>query len=88
MDINRNYGYHYGSTPEDNDVCSETYRGKKAFSEPETRAIRDLLEKYPNINSCMNFHSYGNMLIHPFNYLTEKGIFPGNIEQKYIDFYN
>jgi len=36
----------------------------------------------------MNFHSYGNMLIHPFNYLTEKGIFPGNIEQKYIDFYN
>ncbi len=36
----------------------------------------------------MNFHAYGNMLIHPFNYLTEKGIYPSNIEKKYIDFYN
>ncbi len=35
----------------------------------------------------MNFHSYGNMLIRPFNYMNVKGKWPDNIEEKYIEFY-
>ena len=84
VDLNRNYGFHYGESPEDKDECSETFRGKSAFSEKETQAVKYLCEKYPNIVAAMNFHSYGNMWIHPFNYLSKKHIYPNFLEQKYI----
>jgi hypothetical protein len=72
VDLNRNYDFHFGENNEDSIPCSETFNGGKAFSEPETQAIRDLLSKYPNIKSAMNFHSYGNMWIRPFNYSKNK----------------
>ena len=36
IDLNRNYGYHYRATREDNYPCSETYNGDVSFSEKET----------------------------------------------------
>ncbi len=87
VDINRNYGFHYGETSEDTNECSQTFRGNLAFSEPETKAIRNLVDNNPNIVSAMNFHAFGNMWIHPFNYMHEPGKYPVNIDQKYIDFY-
>ena len=36
VDLNRNYGFHYGETLEDIEECSETFRGNMAFSEKET----------------------------------------------------
>jgi len=47
VDLNRNYGFHYGQNLDDTDECSESYRGPYAFSEPETQAIKKLIEKYP-----------------------------------------
>ena len=35
----------------------------------------------------MNFHTYGNMWIHPFNYLKKAKLYPEFLEQKYTDFY-
>ena len=35
----------------------------------------------------MNFHTYGNMWIHPFNYMHIRGKYPKNIFQKFINFY-
>lgn len=87
IDLNRNYGFHYGENPEDLDQCSETFRGETAFSESETQAIKNLCEKYPNIVAAMNFHSYGNMWVHPFNYLKKPNYYPDFLEQKYVDFY-
>ena len=74
VDLNRNFGYKFGLDNEgsSNDPCDEAYRGKKAFSEPEARAIRDLTYKYPRIRSAMNFHAYGDLWIRPFNYLKNK----------------
>lgn len=86
-DLNRNYGFHYGEEQEDNDECAETYRGKNAFSEPETRAVRHLVEKERNIVSAMNFHSFGNMWIHPFNYMKIKNKYPENILNSIVSFY-
>jgi Zinc carboxypeptidase len=72
VDINRNYGEHfgYGSTPQgsSNDVCDEEYRGTEAFSEPETRAMRYVIEKYDRIVSVMNFHAFGDLWIYPANF--------------------
>ncbi len=39
VDLNRNYGYHFGGSNEDLETCSETYRGPTSFSESETIAI-------------------------------------------------
>lgn len=87
IDLNRNYGFEYGQTREDVDECSETFRGEIAFSEPETKAIKNLIKKNPTIISAMNFHTYGNMWIHPFNYMTEVGKYPRNLPSKFVDFY-
>ena len=47
VDLNRNYGYQWGlgSGSEGSDLTWEdTYRGPSAFSEPETRALRDFVQ--------------------------------------------
>ena len=65
VDINRNYGYHWGNT---DGPCSEAYPGPHAFSEPETKAIRGMLYKYMDIIKFVyNFHAYGPMYIWPYN---------------------
>lgn len=87
VDLNRNYGYHYGETRDDLNPCSETYRGPTSFSEPETRAIRNLIEKEKTIASAMNFHCYGNIWIHPFNYMTTAHKYPINAYKDIINFY-
>lgn len=87
VDLNRNYGFHYGEDSGDNEECSETFRGVNAFSEPETRAVRDFLEKEKSVVSAMNFHSYGNMWIHPFNYMKIKHKFPETTLQGIVHFY-
>ena len=45
VDLNRNFGFKWGYNNEDSSPygCAEEYRGKEAFSEPETRGLRDLV---------------------------------------------
>jgi len=69
VDLNRNYGFFwgyddFGSSPEQD---RQTYRGPEAFSEPETQAVRDLCEAN-NFEIALNYHTYGNLLIHPWGY--------------------
>jgi hypothetical protein len=69
VDINRNYGYKWGyddigSSPDPGD---ETYRGRNAFSEPETQAIRDLALQHKFVFS-ISYHSYGELVIYPWGY--------------------
>jgi hypothetical protein len=52
----------------DSNICLEAYRGEKPFSEPETQAIKSFIESHPNIKIAMNYHSFGNLLIIPFNF--------------------
>lgn len=65
VDINRNYGFLWGNN---DGVCGEGYAGPYPFSEPETRAMRELLTKHQEtIKFVYNFHSYGPMYIWPYN---------------------
>ena len=70
VDLNRNYGYKFGVDNEgsENLPCSEDYRGPKAFSEAETRAIRDFVSALAHLNIALNFHAWGNLFVIPFNY--------------------
>ena len=50
------------------DPCDEQYRGFAPFSEPETRAMRDFFNSHPDIKVAINLHSWGNLLITPYNW--------------------
>src|SRR5690606_15216465 len=42
--------------------------GTAAFSEPETRAIRDYVEAHENITILLTFHTYSQLILYPWGY--------------------
>ncbi|NOX18444.1 MAG: T9SS type A sorting domain-containing protein, partial [Chlorobi bacterium] len=73
VDLNRNWGYKWGY---DNDGSSgyggsETYRGTAAFSEPATENVRQFVGLH-NFKTVLNYHTYSNLLINPWGYVTAK----------------
>ena len=69
IDLNRNFSLGWGTiTGSTNDPCSNTYRGSVAFSEPETRAVRMLLDSITPAIAFSN-HSFGNKLLNPLGYV-------------------
>ena len=69
VDLNRNYGYQWGADNTGSSPLSsrDTYRGPAAFSEPETRALRDLCVAR-GFALAVNFHSYANALLYPWGW--------------------
>lgn len=66
MDLNRNYGVDWGlDSGSSSHPCDEDYRGPNSFSEPETRAIRDLLTK-EKPQTALSYHSWGDLYVIPF----------------------
>lgn len=68
VDVNRNYavgslsdGY-FGASAS---CQSGTYAGPAEHSEPESRNVMWLAQKYPNIRFAMNVHSYGGYFMWP-----------------------
>lgn len=49
VDLNRNFGFHSGTGGSSANPTDDTYRGPSAFSEPESSAVRDLVEATPNL---------------------------------------
>ncbi|CAE7612365.1 cpt [Symbiodinium pilosum] len=66
VDINRNFAVHWSSSF---GGCSEEHGGTQPFSEPETQAFKKICEEN-SFKTAMNFHAYGSMLTHPFNWAT------------------
>jgi carboxypeptidase T len=72
IDLNRNYSYQWGVDDEGSSPIpdSETYRGPTAFSEPETRALRDFVTKR-NIGAMISYHSYAQTIVYPWGYTSQ-----------------
>lgn len=71
VDINRNFSYNwgwddYGSSP---NTLSSTYRGEAPFSEPETQIVKNFVEDH-DFKLVINYHSYSNVLVHPWGYVS------------------
>jgi carboxypeptidase T len=70
VDPNRNYGYMWGilnvntssHVPQD-----ETYVGPRAFSEPEVRAVRNLVA-IELFSGVLTYHSYSQLILYPWGY--------------------
>lgn len=65
VDLNRNFDFLWDSgIGTSSNPSSETYKGESAFSEPETRNVRHLLDTYPNIGYFVDVHSYGGLILY------------------------
>ncbi len=70
VDPNRNYGYMWGTldintsshVPRD-----DTYVGPRAFSEPETRAVRNLVAR-ELFRGVITYHSFSQLILYPWGY--------------------
>lgn len=62
VDVNRNYDMYFAGAGSSGDACNDTYRGPAAFSEPETRNVRHVLEQFPNVLAAVDCHSFGEAL--------------------------
>jgi carboxypeptidase T len=94
VDLNRNYGFFWGFDNVGSSVNpnSQTYRGAKPFSEPETQAVRAFcLDR--EFSMALNYHTFGNYLIHPWGYndlpTDENTLFKGmgsviNLENQFL----
>jgi len=70
VDLNRNYGWKWGSVVYDISMENEAYQGVSAFSEAETIALRDLMAiEKPRFAATV--HSYGNEWMFPWGYTDE-----------------
>lgn len=63
-DLNRNYGAFWGGEGASPDWRNQTYRGPAPFSEPESRAVRELISTRQVTNLITN-HTYGNLVLRP-----------------------
>ncbi|ODM95094.1 Carboxypeptidase B [Orchesella cincta] len=68
VDLNRNFGFHFGGPGSGTIPCSLIYRGTHAFSEPETSAVRDFIYENRNVKWAAYFalHSYGQKWMTPW----------------------
>ncbi|CAD6184653.1 unnamed protein product [Caenorhabditis auriculariae] len=67
VDLNRNFDWFFGQVGSSTDPCSEIYQGEFAFSEPETSAVRDFVQRH-RISTFLTFHSYSQILMYPFGH--------------------
>ena len=71
VDLNRNFSV--GFTPNQN-TSSNVYSGPSAFSEPETRALKDFVESHDNITIALDYHSQGNVFFPAHNFIHEDAL--------------
>uniref|UniRef100_A0A914LF23 ShKT domain-containing protein n=1 Tax=Meloidogyne incognita TaxID=6306 RepID=A0A914LF23_MELIC len=74
VDLNRNFDFHWAETGSSLNACSNLYSGKRAFSEPESRALAEFLKNNNEeegervFYAFMTLHTYAQMWIHPFSH--------------------
>lgn len=69
VDLNRNYsfGWGYDNSGSSPDPCSDTYRGPSANSEPESQAVKNLVDAVrPKIS--FSTHSVAGRYLNPFGF--------------------
>lgn len=66
VDLNRNWGENWGDQHGASDFPEDdAYHGEHAFSEPETRAVRDFVNKKGDVAAMLDVHTFGQWVIYP-----------------------
>eukprot|EP00040_Diaphanoeca_grandis_P015837 m.81315 g.81315 ORF g.81315 m.81315 type:complete len:439 (+) comp25404_c0_seq3:46-1362(+) len=82
VDINRNWGPEstWCTAGSSTNPSSDTYCGAYAFSEPETAASAKFVDNHPAIRASVDFHTYGPLLLWPWQYTYDRIPEPGYTE--------
>jgi carboxypeptidase T len=75
-DINRNFGYRWGTNPLNASPAAWTYRGPSAWSTPEASAFKRYVDGRviggeQQIRVHVTFHQYGRIVLYPYGYTRE-----------------
>lgn len=68
VDMNRNYGFGWGTGGSSKDTSSDVYMGTAPFSEPETLALKDFVESHLNIKILLSFHTFSELILYPWGH--------------------
>uniref|UniRef100_A0A2A4J4T7 Peptidase M14 domain-containing protein n=1 Tax=Heliothis virescens TaxID=7102 RepID=A0A2A4J4T7_HELVI len=69
VDGNRNYDFAWNTVGTSSHPCSDIYAGNRAFSEVETRVVRDILNEHlARIALYITVHSFGSMILYPWGH--------------------
>ncbi|VDM38555.1 unnamed protein product [Toxocara canis] len=69
VDLNRNFAFRFAEIGSSSSPCSEIHHGDNAFSEPESRAVRDAVISLSNrIDAFITLHTYSQLWIYPFSH--------------------
>ncbi|CAH0663688.1 unnamed protein product [Spodoptera exigua] len=69
VDGNRNYDFFWNSVGTSNSACSDIFAGSRAFSEVETRVVRDILHEHLHRMALyITMHSFGSMILYPWGH--------------------
>jgi carboxypeptidase T len=80
VDPNRNYGYMWGTlnvNTSSHVPGDDTYVGPRAFSEPEVRAVRDLVARQLP-GGVLTYHSYSQLILYPWGYTADPVVDQGD----------
>jgi carboxypeptidase T len=83
VDPNRNYGYMWGTldiNTSSHVPSDDTYVGPHAFSEPETRAVRDLIAR-ELFRGIITYHSFSQLILYPWGYTSMPITAPADHDQ-------
>lgn len=84
VDLNRNYSYGWGTTGTSTNTSNETYCGPSAFSEPETQAMRWLVQNN-DFEMAFNAHTYAEDILFPIGTTTAEFAPHHNYMQDYTN---
>lgn len=72
VDLNRNYGYRWGTGGSSTNTTDDTYMGPKPFSEIETQAVKNYVEAHTNITVLLTVHTFSKLILFPWGSTHEK----------------
>lgn len=79
-DPNRNFDFFWMRGGASSNQCSETFGGRSAFSEPETRAIRDFYNSIAGrTRFFLSLHAFGQYVLLPYGHQTGPSHNHGNL---------
>uniref|UniRef100_A0A914I7C9 ShKT domain-containing protein n=1 Tax=Globodera rostochiensis TaxID=31243 RepID=A0A914I7C9_GLORO len=82
VDLNRNFDFKFAGGGTSFFPCSEIFHGDNAFSELETRAVRDAIigtDLKGRVPAMITMHAYSQLWIYPFS--NRRGAYPADVEE-------
>lgn len=68
VDLNRNYGFQWGTTGISHVPSSDTYLGPSPFSEAESQNVKNFVDTQPRLKTLITFHSFAEQILYPWSY--------------------